>query len=95
MIDVRIYTTSYCGFCQAAKALLQSRAIAFEERDVTSEADERQWLVERTGQRTVPQIFLGGVPIGGFRELSQLDRSGDLERIVKGEQAAEPILPQT
>jgi glutaredoxin 3 len=92
MIDVHIYTTSYCGYCQAAKALLQSRAIAFEERDVTREPTRRQWLVEQTGQRTVPQIFLGGVPIGGFRELSELDRSGDLARIMKGEQAAEPVL---
>jgi glutaredoxin 3 len=91
MIDVRIYTTSYCGYCQAAKTLLQSRAITFEERDVTSAPDERQWLVAQTGQRTVPQIFLGGVPIGGFRELAQLDRSGELERIMKGEQAAEPV----
>jgi glutaredoxin 3 len=92
MIEVRVYTTTYCGYCMAAKALLKSRAIAFEERDVTSAADERQWLVEQTGQRTVPQIFLDGVPIGGFRELSELDRSGALEKIVKGEVTAESVL---
>jgi glutaredoxin 3 len=92
MIDVRIYTTSYCGYCMAAKALLKSRAIAFEERDVTREPAEREWLVERTGQRTVPQIFLGDVPIGGFRELSELDRSGTLEKILKGEEAALSVL---
>jgi glutaredoxin 3 len=92
MIEVRIYTTHYCGFCVAAKALLQSRAIAFEERDVTGSHDERAWLVEKTGQRTVPQIFLGGVPIGGFRELSELDRSGELAKIITGERKAESVL---
>ena len=90
-MDIRIYTTGYCGFCHAAKSLLQARGLKYEEVDVTNEPQQRKWLIEQTGQRTVPQVFLGGVPIGGFTELSALDRSGKLAAIVKGEQAPEPV----
>jgi glutaredoxin 3 len=90
-MKVKIYTTGYCGYCHAAKALLKSRGLDFEEIDVTNEPSQRRWLIETTGQRTVPQVFLNDVPIGGFTELSGLDRSGKLAAIVKGEQAPEPI----
>jgi glutaredoxin 3 len=59
---------------------------------VTGDTGQRHWLMEQTGQRTVPQIFLGGVPIGGFRELRQLDRDGKLAPILRGERAPEPVL---
>lgn len=91
MMDVQVYTTATCGYCRAAKSLLQSRNIQFEEIDVSQDFDKRRWLVEQSGQRTVPQIFLKGVPIGGFTELSALDRSGALAAIMKGEQAPEPV----
>lgn len=80
MARVQIYTTRYCGYCSAAKALLGRRGIEYEELDVTGSDTARQWLVEVTNERTVPQIFVDGVPIGGYRELSALDRSGQLER---------------
>lgn len=86
MIDVRIYTTTYCGYCRAAKALLQRKGVAFEEIDCTEDPEARSWLVEQTGLRTVPQIFLAGVPVGGFDELSELDREGLLDPILAGEQ---------
>jgi glutaredoxin 3 len=90
-MEVRIYTTSFCGYCVAAKALLKSRGATFDEIDVTRDFEQREWLVAQTGQRTVPQIFVGGVPIGGFRELRRLDRDGKLEAILRGEQAPEPV----
>lgn len=77
---VRVYSTLICPYCIRAKLLLSSRGIAFEEIDVTGDHEARRWLVEKTGRRTVPQIFIGEEAIGGFEELRQLDRSGELER---------------
>jgi glutaredoxin 3 len=91
-MDVRIYTTNYCGYCHAAKALLQQRGVAFEEIDCSSDPATRKWLIEQTGQRTVPQIFIGGVPVGGFSELSGLDRAGKLRAILAGEDSPPSVL---
>jgi glutaredoxin 3 len=76
--DVTIYTTRFCGYCFAAKRLLDKRSIAFEEIDVSGDAEKRAWLVEATGRRTVPQIFIRGESIGGYDELAALDRAGKL-----------------
>lgn len=73
MAKVVIYTTERCGYCVAAKTLLAARGVPYEEVDVTRDDAKRAWLVETTGQRTVPQIFVDGRPIGGFRELRSLD----------------------
>jgi glutaredoxin 3 len=91
-LDVRIYTTTYCSYCRAAKALLQERGVAFDEIDCTTDDQTRRWLVEQTGQRTVPQIFIGGVPVGGFSELSRLDRDRKLATILAGELAPPSII---
>ncbi len=80
--SVRIYTASYCSFCRHAKELLRERGIAFEEIDVTADARTREWLVGATGRRTVPQVFVGEKPIGGYEELRSLDRSGRLASLV-------------
>lgn len=84
MVDVQIYTTTYCGYCNAAKSLLRERGVAYQEIDVTQDADKRRWLVDTTGQRTVPQIFIAGVPVGGFSELSAIDRQGKLTAVLDG-----------
>jgi glutaredoxin 3 len=81
---VRIYTTDYCGFCRRAKELLTRKQIPFEEIDVTGDDSQREWLVEATGRRTVPQIFIGDEPIGGYTDLAALDRSGELPRKLNG-----------
>jgi glutaredoxin 3 len=73
---VRIYTTTYCTFCRLAKELLRERGIPFEDLDVTDDDEARRWLVEATGRRTVPQIFIDGKPIGGYEELRALDEAG-------------------
>lgn len=91
-MDVRIYTTNYCGYCHAAKALLRERGVAFEEIDCSSDPATRKWLIENTGQRTVPQIFIAGVPVGGFSELSALDRAGKLTAILAGESSPPSVL---
>jgi len=73
---VRIYTTTYCTFCRLAKDLLRERRIPFEDLDVTEDDEARRWLVEATGRRTVPQIFIGAKAIGGYEELRALDEAG-------------------
>ena len=80
MQPVRVYSTQVCPYCVRAKMLLKDRNIAFEEIDVTGDHDKRDWLVETTGRRTVPQIFIGEEAIGGFDDLRELDRTGELTR---------------
>ena len=78
MKPVRIYTTKFCPYCIRAKMILKDRKVPFEEIDVAGDDEKRAWLVETTGQRTVPQIFIGEESIGGCTELAQLDGSGEL-----------------
>lgn len=78
MKPVRIYSQSACGFCRAAKALLGSLKIPFEEIDVTDDALVRHELYARTGRRTVPQIFFGEDHVGGFSDLKRVIESGSL-----------------
>ncbi|WP_394825172.1 glutaredoxin 3 [Pendulispora albinea] len=85
---VQIYTTDHCGYCVRAKMLLTKRNIAFDEIDVSTDDEKRAWLVKATGQRTVPQIFIHGTPIGGASELHELDRSGELARRLAVPQSA-------
>jgi glutaredoxin 3 len=75
---VVIYTTATCGFCHAAKRLLDQKGVAYEEVAVDRRPDLRDWLRSRSGQNTVPQVFINGAPIGGYSELSGHDRRGTL-----------------
>jgi glutaredoxin 3 len=82
---VKIYTTNYCGFCVRAKDLLKRKGVAYEEVDVTGNDEMRARLVEMSnGQRTVPQIFIGDSHVGGYSDLSQLDREGKLDPMLQG-----------
>jgi len=84
MTEVTIYTTGYCPYCHAATALLSKKKVAFTEVDVTGDDAARAELVERTGgRRTVPQIFIDGRSIGGYDELSALDRAGRLDELLQ------------
>lgn len=82
MKDVTVYSADWCPFCSRAKALLDQRGIPFEEINVDRVPGFREKLVEMTGRMTVPQIMIGGEPIGGFDDLSALDRSGELQRLL-------------
>jgi len=82
--DVVLYVTEYCGFCRMAEGLLRRKDIAFEAVDVTHSDEARAWLVQQSGQRTVPQIFIKGQSIGGYSELSALDRAGKLAPLLAG-----------
>lgn len=83
MASVTLYTTQLCGYCSAAKRLLDRKGIAFTEIDVAAAPDRRAEMVQRSqGGRTVPQIFIDDTPIGGFDELSALDRAGRLDAML-------------
>ena len=85
MASVKVYTREYCGYCDAARSLLQGKKISFEEIDCSGDDKTRSWLRTATGQSTVPQIFIDGKSIGGFTELRALDRSGELAKLLASE----------
>jgi len=85
MPSVQMYTKRVCPFCTRAKALLQKKGVAFEEIDVENDDAKRRWLVEASGQKTVPQIFVDGRSLGGFSDIDALDREGKLDPILRGE----------
>lgn len=73
MSKIEIYTTSFCPFCVRAKTYLKSKNLEFTEHNMDGKEEELNALKEKTGWRTVPQIFIDGKLIGGFQELTQLD----------------------
>jgi glutaredoxin 3 len=80
---VEIYSTSYCPYCMRAKALLRSKGVAFEEIDVTDDAELRAKMIKLAGgRRTVPEIFINGEIIGGCDELYELEQSGELDALL-------------
>jgi len=83
-MNIKLYSTNTCTYCRSAKQLLSERKLPFEEIDCSDDAETRQRLVDETGRRTVPQIYLDGVPIGGYDDLLKLDRSGELASIAAG-----------
>ena len=79
MSAVRMYTTQVCPYCQRAKALLKQRGVAdIDEIRVDLQPVERDRMIEITGRRTVPQIFIGGTHVGGCDDLIALDQRGGL-----------------
>jgi glutaredoxin 3 len=75
---VEVYSTTYCPYCRAAERLLSAKGAEFTLYDVTHDTDKRHWLVETTGQTTVPQVFINGQAVGGFTDIQALDRRGEL-----------------
>lgn len=85
MKPVEIYTTPFCSYCLAAKRMLDKKATAYNEIDVSSDPTLRAEMTGRAGgRRTVPQIFIGGLHVGGSDELHALDRAGKLDQILAG-----------
>lgn len=84
MARVVIYSADYCSYCRAAKAFFTQKGIEYEEIDVSADMEERQKLAERTGQMTVPQIFVGETHVGGYTDLRALDAKGGLQPLLQG-----------
>jgi glutaredoxin 3 len=88
---VTAYVTNTCGFCHRAVRLLVDKGVAFHRVDVGGDRKTRAWLVEASGQHTVPQIFIDGRSIGGYTELAALDRAGALDRMLAEPAPAVPV----
>jgi glutaredoxin 3 len=85
MAEVEIYTTPLCPYCWRAKRLLDQKGIAFIEVDLWQHPQRRPEMIERAGgRRTVPQLFVDGRAIGGSDELAALERSGELDALLRG-----------
>ncbi|GAA0767665.1 glutaredoxin 3 [Ideonella azotifigens] len=84
MNKVQMYTTQVCPFCIRAKALLKQRGVeSIEEIRVDLEPSQRNLMIERTGRRTVPQIFIGDTHVGGCDDLMALDQRGGLQPLLQ------------
>lgn len=79
MQKIEIYSTQQCPYCVRARALLDTRGLAYSEIDVSANDRLMQHMITRSGQRTVPQIFIDGEAVGGYEQLSQLAASGGLD----------------
>jgi len=89
MPPVEIYTTLYCPFCYAAKALLKRKGVNYSEIDVGHDCERREEMIQRAnGRITVPQIFIGTVHVGGNDELYALERTGKLDPLLAGDEAS-------
>jgi glutaredoxin 3 len=85
MAKVQMYSKKNCPFCVRAKALLDRKGISYEEIDAEGNDELRTWLAEASGQKTVPQIFVDGRPLGGFSDIDALDKQGKLDPVLRGE----------
>ena len=82
MRRIKIYTTPICPYCVRAKALLKKKGASFEEIDVLTDRGAREEMEQKSGRRSVPQIFIGEVHVGGNDDLQALDREGALDPLL-------------
>lgn len=79
MQQVTMYTTGVCPFCKRAELLLKQRGVSeITEIRIDLDPEQRNEMMERTGRRTVPQIYIGETHVGGYDDLAALDRAGEL-----------------
>ncbi|SFN41755.1 glutaredoxin 3 [Roseovarius lutimaris] len=83
MQPVEIYSSPLCGFCHAAKRLLKQKGVNFSEINVLAQPARKSEMLKRAnGRHTVPQIFVGKTHVGGYDELSALERAGKLDALL-------------
>jgi glutaredoxin 3 len=84
MVDIVIYCSGFCPYCERARALLERKGVTFEEVRIDQEPKRRAEMEERAGGRTsVPQIFFGDRHIGGFDDMAALENAGELDALLK------------
>ena len=83
--QVILYSRDWCGYCAAAQRLLKKKGVAFETRNVSEDPDYRAEMMERSGRRTFPQVFVGDTHVGGYDDLAEMNRSGELDTLLSGE----------
>jgi glutaredoxin 3 len=84
MPEVTMYCTAVCPYCVMAERLLLGKGVEVTKIRVDLEPDRRVEMMTRTGRRTVPQIYIGNTHVGGFDDLSALDRAGGLDPLLAG-----------
>ena len=83
--EVTVYLSDWCPYCQRAKGLLERKSASFREINVEDDPKFRSEMLARSGgRRTVPQIFIGERHVGGCDDLFELERSGELDRLLQG-----------
>lgn len=82
MAKVVMYATSWCPYCERARALLTRKSVSFEEIDIDAAPARREEMMTRSGRRTVPQIFIGEVHVGGCDDMYALDARGGLDPLL-------------
>lgn len=93
--DVVMYRTPYCPYCVRAAHLLEKKGARVREIDVSGDRACRDWLIQATGMRTVPQIFINGRSVKGFDDIAELDRRGELDRLLREPPHEQSALPCT
>jgi len=83
MPPIKIYTWNYCPYCVRAKRFFEEKGWTYGEINLEGKDDEMQKLIEKTHHRTVPQIFIGDTFIGGYTDLMEKERSGELAKIIE------------
>ena len=82
---ITMYSTAVCPYCIRAEALLTSKGVAIDEKiRIDLDPAQRNVMMQKTGRRTVPQIYIGDTHVGGFDDLAALDRAGRLDSLLKG-----------
>lgn len=82
---IKIYGTQSCSFCTAARMLLKKKGVDYDDVLVSREGEVREEMERLSGRRTVPQIFIDDIPIGGFDELYSLEKSGELDSLLNNQ----------
>jgi len=81
--DIKVFSARFCGYCVAAERLLKSKGLSYEIIKVDEDPENRKLMREMTGgAQSVPQIFIGDTHVGGFDDLSALNHSGQLDRLL-------------
>jgi glutaredoxin 3 len=81
---VTLYMSDWCPYCQRARGLLTQKKVVFSEINIEDDGKSREEMIARCSRRTVPQIFIGDKHVGGCDDLFELDRSGELDRLIQG-----------
>ncbi len=82
--QIVMYSTTWCGYCQRARGLLARKGVDVREIKVDENPGQREIMVQKSGRRTVPQIFIGERHIGGYDDLAALERAGELDKLLSG-----------
>ncbi len=81
--EILMYSTTWCGYCQRARGLLERKGVDIREIKVDEDPSQRQVMMQKSGgRRTVPQIFIGERHVGGYDDLAALERAGELDKLL-------------